>query len=224
MEAATMSEPPAEAELCTGWIADEVAEEFPALRLRWLQIAATPGRSSPGVQQRLAQLSDRFRGMQAVAMRRQPIPWAYRVFYRHVGLDPDAVRTPIEQAAVQRLLHGAFRSRNRVDDALLIGLVETGVPVWALDADAVDGSLGIRSAAAGECLGRGREAQPLAAGRLVVADHRSPMAMLFGAPAAEHRVTPHTTRMRLYSLQVQGVPDIHVEEALYSCVALLGER
>ena len=22
-------------------------------------------------------------------MRQQPIPWAYRVFYRHIGLDPD---------------------------------------------------------------------------------------------------------------------------------------
>ena len=78
-------------------------------------------------------------------MRTQPIPHAYRAFFRQVGVDPDAARIPAEAAAVGRLVHGRFESRDALADALLIALVETGVPVWALDAGVVDsGSLGIR--------------------------------------------------------------------------------
>jgi len=121
-----MTTPGTEAEPAVGLVAPDVADEFPALRLRYLEIAASPGRSSRGVKHRLKDMSSRFRGPQAVAMRQEPIPWAYRVFYRHIGLDPDADRTPVEEAAVQRLIQGAFRSHNRLDDALLIGLVETG--------------------------------------------------------------------------------------------------
>ena len=94
----------------------------------------------------MRELSDRYRGAGVVAMRTQPIPHAYRTFFRQVGVDPDAARIPSEAAAVGRLLKGGFEARDAVADALLIALVETGVPVWALDADVVDcGSLGIRA-------------------------------------------------------------------------------
>ena len=43
-------------------------------------------------------------------MRREPVPSAYRVFYRHIGLDPDVVRTPIEEAMLARMLQGGFSS------------------------------------------------------------------------------------------------------------------
>jgi DNA/RNA-binding domain of Phe-tRNA-synthetase-like protein len=168
-------------------------------------------------------MSSRFRGPQAVAMRQEPIPWAYRVFYRHIGLDPDADRTPVEHAAVQRLIQGAFKSRNRLDDALLIALVETGVPIWALDAATVEGALSIRLTGTGERLGRDAGAA-LVSGRLVVADERSPLAVLFGDLAPDHVVTSHTTRMTLFTVQVQGVPEIHVEEAIYTCVEILTEE
>ena len=46
---------------------------------------------------------------------------------------PTTSRTPVEAAVVDRLLHGGFRSRGLLDDALLLAVVETGVPVWALD-------------------------------------------------------------------------------------------
>jgi DNA/RNA-binding domain of Phe-tRNA-synthetase-like protein len=218
-----MSPPDLDAQLAVGWIADEVAEEFPALRLRFIEVGARPGRSSRGVKQRLKDMSSRFRGPQAVAMRQQPIPWAYRVFYRHIGLDPDADRTPVEEAAVQRLIQGAFRSRNRLDDALLIALVETGVPIWALDAGAVDGKPGIRVTGTAERLGRDPGAPALVSGRLVVADERSPLAVLFGDLAPGHGVTNATTRMLLFTIQVQGVPEIHVEEAVHACVEVLTE-
>jgi len=212
-----------DSELATGRVAGEVAEEFPALRLRYLEVAARPGRSSRGVKQQLRDMSSRFRGPQAVAMRQEPIPWAYRVFYRHIGLDPDADRTPVEEAAVQRLIQGAFRSHNRLDDALLIALMETGVPIWALDAAAVEGPLGIRVTGTGERLGRDARAPALVSGQLVVADERSPLAVLFGELAPGHEVTSATTRMTLFTVQVQGVPEIHVEEAVYACVEALTE-
>ena len=81
---------------------------------------------------------------------------------------------PLEAAVLERLLRGGFKSRNLLDDALTIALVETGVPFWALDSDAVEGELGVRVAGADETLGRGPQALPVPAGRLVVADERSP--------------------------------------------------
>ena len=204
-----------------GWVAEEIRDEFPELRLLFVTVAASSGRSPRGVKQRLRGMSDRFRGSHAVTMRQAPIPWAYRVFYRHVGLDPDAERTPVEAAALDRLIVGAFRSRNLLDDALTISLVETGVPIWALDADRVHGDLGLRLAAPGERLGRDAAAPPVPSGRLVVADHDSPLAVLFGELAPGHGVTPRTRRMTLFTVQVAGVPRIHVEEALFTCVDVL---
>jgi DNA/RNA-binding domain of Phe-tRNA-synthetase-like protein len=157
-------------------------------------------------------------------MRQQPVPWAYRVFFRHIGLDPDVTRTPVEQAAVDRLVAGEFRSKNLLDDALLIAVVETGVPVYALDADTLDGPLGIRTTLAGETLGRAPAAPPVAPGRLAVADAAGPLAILFGDIAPGHGVRAATTRMALLAVRVDGVPEIHVEEALWTCAGVLGAR
>ena len=210
-----MSEPEA------GWVDAEVADEFPELRLFELAVDARPGRTPRSVQERLRYLSSRFRGPQAVAQRQQPVPWAYRVFYRHVGLDPDADRTPAEAAMLDRLMHGGFKSDNLLDDALLVALVETGVPIWALDRGQVDGRLGIRLAGPDERLGRAEGAPPVPPGRLVVADEQGPLAVLFGELAPGHGVTPETQAMRLFSVQVDGVPSIHVEEALWQCADIL---
>lgn len=217
-----LGEPPAgEGEPQVGWVADEIREEFPDLRLLFLTVEASSGRSSRGVKQRLSGMSDRFRGSHAVTMRQAPIPWAYRVFYRHIGLDPDADRTPVEAAALDRLIVGAFRSRNLLDDALTISLVETGVPIWALDADTLRGPISLRVAASGERLGRDATAPSVPVGQMVVADERSPVAVLFGELAPGHGVAMRTHRMTLFTVQVAGVPQIHVEEALFTCVDTL---
>ena len=216
-----MDAPEPDLEPTAGWVAGDVQEEFPELRLLHVTLDASSGRSSDGVKERLRSLSDRFRGAHAVTMRQDPIPWAYRVFYRHVGLDPDADRTPIEAAAVERLLRGRFKPENLLDDALTIALVETGVPVWALDATTLQGSLGVRVASEGERLGRDPAALPVYGGRLVVADEGGPLATLFDSPAPGHGVTKRTRRITLYSLQVANVPSIHVQEALYTCVEVL---
>jgi DNA/RNA-binding domain of Phe-tRNA-synthetase-like protein len=218
-----MSDAGVQAEPVEGWVDEEIREEFPGLRLRFLTVQARAGRTPRGVKHRLKMMSDRFHGAQAVTLRQDPVPWAYRVFYRHIGLDPDAQRTPIEEAAVQRLLRGGFRSENQLDDALLIALMETGVPIWALDASRVEGKLGIRLATAGERLGRSETAPGLPSGRIVIADERSPLAVLFGELAPGHGVTDSTTSMTLFSLQVQGVPEIHVEEALWTCLSVLAD-
>jgi DNA/RNA-binding domain of Phe-tRNA-synthetase-like protein len=203
-----------------GFVEPRVREEFPGLSLAWLTVAPQRRASPRSVKQQLRHLSNRFHGASVVAMRTQPIPRAYRTFYRQVGLDPDATRIPSEEAALGRLLHGGFRSTDLLADALLIALVETGVPVWALDADQVDaGGLGIRISRPGERFG-GVE-QPLAPGRLVVADGQRIHAILFGPVAPGHEAERRTDRVALFTVGVPGVPAIHLEEALWACQAVL---
>lgn len=216
------SDPPGD--LRAGWVQEDVAAEFPQVALLFTTVRASSGRSPRGVRQRLHGLSDRLRGAQAIVMRQAPIPWAYRVFYRHIGIDPDAQRTPIEAAVLERLLRGGFKSRSLLDDALTIALVETGVPFWALDSEAVEGRLGLRAAGADETLGRSPQALPVPPGRLVVADQRTPLAVLFGDVAEGHGVTRHTEHMTLFTVRVTGVPQIHVEEAMFTCLEILQSR
>jgi DNA/RNA-binding domain of Phe-tRNA-synthetase-like protein len=197
-----------------GFVDPAVATELPGLRLSWLSVEGCVGASPRSVKQRLRALSNRYHGASVVAMRTQPIPHAYRAFFRQIGLDPDATRIPSEEVAVARLLQGGLRSEGMPGDALLIALVETGVPVWALDADRVDaGGLGIRLSSAGETFGSPGYA--LAPERLVVADAHRAHALLFGAIAPGHEAGRGTPRMILFAVGVGGVPDIHLEEALW---------
>jgi DNA/RNA-binding domain of Phe-tRNA-synthetase-like protein len=196
-------EPP----LVEGEIAPELAEEWPGLRLASMTFGFVPGPTPPELRARLRLLSDRFRGPQAIALRRQPIPQAYRIFFRHVGLEPDEHRTPVEALALERMQHGGFRSRNLLDDAITIAVMETSVPVWALDAAAVEGGLRLRAAEPGERVPRGR---------LVVACETRPLAVLFDDVDPDAGVTERTREMVLFSVAVPGVPPIHVEEALWT--------
>ncbi len=164
-----------------GWCAVEVEEELPGLRLligEALHTRAQPltGGSPPEVRQRLRELSNRFRGARAVGVRREPVPAAYRVFFRQIGLDPDVVRTPIEAAVLERMLSGGFLPSSLLEDVLLIALLDTGVPVWALDTDRLDGPIGVRASAEGERIGGSPQALGLPAGRLVVADSSAALA------------------------------------------------
>jgi DNA/RNA-binding domain of Phe-tRNA-synthetase-like protein len=194
-----------------------VRDEFPELRLRWIDARVSAPRSPRALRHRLRMLSDRFHGAQAITMRREPVPQAYRVFFRTIGLDPDATRTPIEAAALTRLIEGGFTSHGRLADAMLLGLVETGVPLWGLDVAALDGPLGIREARQGERLGTNEYANDLPPGRLVVADAAAPAAVLFGDVAPSHRPGSETEAVRIFCVQVADVPEIHVQEALWTC-------
>jgi DNA/RNA-binding domain of Phe-tRNA-synthetase-like protein len=207
-----------------GWIDHELALEFPALALATMAVATAAGhrRTDPAVAERLRALSDRFTGRRAVAIRREPVPAAYRAFFRHVGLDPDVQRTPVEAAVLERLVRGGFASRGPLDDALLLAVVETAVPVWAFDDEALDGPLGLRAARRGERLGDGPLASDLPAGRLVVADAARPVAVLFGDVAPSARAGGGCRRVRLVAVRVPGVPAIHAEEALWTAAEVLG--
>ena len=196
-----------------GWVAPELRDELPGLGLRYALVERGSGRSPRELKQRLRELSDRFSGPQAINLRHQPIPWAYRVFYRHIGLDPDEQPTPVEELALERIKHGGFRSRSLLDDALTIAIMESGVALRAFDADKVSGAPGIRSSQPGEEL-EGRPGE-LPSGTLVIADEARPLALLVGATASGRGVVPRTKRTMLCALQVKGVPDIAVEEAIW---------
>jgi DNA/RNA-binding domain of Phe-tRNA-synthetase-like protein len=208
-------------ESVTGWCAREIEQELPGLRLlvaeaRSARARTLDGGSPPAVTARLRELSNRFRGARAVSIRREPVPGAYRVFFRQIGLDPDVVRTPIEAAVMERMLRGGFHPQSLLEDVLLIALLDTGVPVWALDGERVDGQLGIRASEEGESLGRSGDAPTLPGGRLVVADASAALATLFGSSAPAHAPHARTSRLTLFAVQVAGVPTLYAEESLWS--------
>jgi DNA/RNA-binding domain of Phe-tRNA-synthetase-like protein len=205
-------------DLVDGWVEPELAEEFPELSLVHARLDVRPTGSPREVKQRLRMLADRYTGGKVVHMRQDPVPWAYRVFSRQVGIDPDQDRTPVEAVALRRLKHGGLQSENIVDDALTIAIAETGVPLIALDAERVGGELGLRLAGVGEKLGPVR---PLSERQIVVADRSRPVAVVLGDVSEDAGVTPGTGQMILCALGVKGVPRISIEEALWSAAETL---
>jgi DNA/RNA-binding domain of Phe-tRNA-synthetase-like protein len=210
-----MSDPP----LTLGQVEPRLQDEFPALRLVYVTIESGSGRSPESVRARLRTMSNRINGAKAVQLRQEPVPWAYRVFFRQVGIDPDERRTPVEELVLERLRAGGFRSHNLLDDAITIATVETGVPLIAFDADRVDGPLELRLSREGEVLGSA--ARPLSASQIVIADQLRALAVLFADIDPERGVTPSTSRMLLCAIQVAAVPDICVEEALWTCTEVV---
>jgi DNA/RNA-binding domain of Phe-tRNA-synthetase-like protein len=207
-----------ELELSEGWVEAELAEDFPELGLVHAPLEARPRKSPGDVKERLRKLADRYTGGKVIHMRQDAVPWAYRVFSRQIGIDPDTDRTPVEAIAVERLRHGGLASENLVDDALTIAIAETGVPVFVLDADKVVGELGLRLARRGEQL---EGVRPLSERQLVVADDERPVAMVLGEVSHAAGVTRSTERMTLCALRVKGVPPIAVEEALWMAAETL---
>jgi DNA/RNA-binding domain of Phe-tRNA-synthetase-like protein len=196
-----MSEP----EVRPGLVAPELAAEHPGLWLAWTEVEAAPGPTPPELRVRLRAMADRMRGADAIALRRRDVPHAHRVFFRHVGLDPDVVRTPVEAIAVRRMREGGLHPQGLIADALTVATLETGVGVWAFDAAALVGALGLRADG----------------GRLVIADEDGPVAVLFGEVDARAAVTKGTRRIALAAVAVPGVPDVSVHEALWTAWDIL---
>ena len=184
-----------------------------------VEVDGRPGRSPEPVRRRLRDLSDRLFGAEAIRLRGRPIPWAYRVFYRQIGLDPDRDRTPVEQLVLDRLQDGGFRSRGLPADALTIATIETGVALRCFDADQLVGELCIRDAAPGERL-PGRSAE-LATGTLTIADESGPVGLLFGATGAGRAVERESRRIAIAAVGVGAVPAIAIDEALWIAAATL---
>ncbi len=210
-----------ELELRRGWVGEELAAEFPGLGLVHVTVPARMGRSPAAVRERLKAMSDRFTGPKAVHLRQQPVPWAYRVFFRQVGVDPDHTRTPAEAAALERMRAGTFASQNLLDDAIVIATVETGVALLAYDAARMDGAIGLRLGVAGERLGG--DGRDLRGGEIVVADEACAVAVLFGDTAEGRGVHPDTEEVLLAAVRVKGVPEVSLEEALWIAAETLAE-
>jgi DNA/RNA-binding domain of Phe-tRNA-synthetase-like protein len=187
-----------EPEVRRGHVAAAVAAEHPGLWLAWTEVAAAPGPSPRELRGRLRALADRMHGAQAIALRSRDVPHAYRVFFRHVGLDPDVDRTPVEAVALRRMADGGLKSYGLIDDALTVAVLETGVGLAALDADRLTGAPALREAD----------------GRLVIADDEGTLAALFGDPVRA-AVDRGTRRLALVAVAVPNVPDVFVEEALW---------
>ena len=198
---------PGDPEPLAGEVDAAVAEEFPELRLWTLDVAGAGflEGSPDGVRQQLSDLSDKVRGAQAVALRTKPIPHAYRVFFRHIGLDPDEHRIPVEELVVERLKAGGFRPESRIYDAITVAVMETQVPVWAIDRARVDGPMRVG----------------LDGGRLAMFGGSNYLSALFAPVRPEFLVHPETTEVTLFSLTVPGVPALHVEEAFWLVVEAL---
>jgi hypothetical protein len=184
-----------------GSVDPAIAAELPGLGLAYATVALSGDphrRSPPELRERLRALSDRHRGAQAIALRSRAIPHAYRVLFRHLGIEPDARRIPVEELVVGRLLAGVYESRGLLADALAIATVETEVGVWA-----VAGERELRLA--------------LDAGRVVVADAEGVVAELFEPVAVDREARVLT----LWAIVAPGVPWMAVEEALWTASELL---
>jgi len=210
---------PPDPELQAGWVDVELAEELPGLALWSTRVQATARKSPASVRKRLRTLAGRITGGHVVHMRQDPVPWAYRVLWRQVGLDPDVERPPAERLAVERLRAGEIPSLNLLDDALTIATLETGVPVIAFDSAAVGDQLGMRLSIGAEPLGG--SGRPLRSRQIVVADEHRALATMIGEVAPERGVTKRTTAMVLASVQAANVPLISVEEAMWTVVETL---
>ena len=122
LEAAGVSTEPLPAE---GWVADEVAEEFPELRL--LQLPSRRGRAA-----RPPEIRDRLGSCPTASAAPRRSPCASSRSRRPTGSSSaTSGSTPTradadEAAALERLVRAASRSENLLDDALLVALIETG--------------------------------------------------------------------------------------------------
>jgi DNA/RNA-binding domain of Phe-tRNA-synthetase-like protein len=194
-------------ELRRGLVAPPVAAEHPGLRLAWTEVAVSPGRTPAELRERLRAMADRMHGAQAIELRRREVPHLHRVFFRQVGLDPDVVRTPVEAIVLRRMSEGGLRPQGLIEDALTVATLETGVGVWAFDADLVVGALEVRED-----------------GRLVVADEAGRLSVLFDDPLPRAAVGRHTRRVALVAVAVPGVPEVFVEEALWIAADIVTGR
>lgn len=185
-----------------GLVSPAVAEEHPALWLAWTEVETVGGPTPRELRERLRRMADRVHGAEAIALRQREVPHAYRVFFRHVGLDPDAVRTPVEAVILRRMTEGGLRPQGLVADALTVAVLETGVSVQAFDG----------------LVGAPRVEE--AGGRLVLADEQGTLGVLFGE-AERAAVSKSSRRVALVAIVPPGVADLFVQEALWTAWDIL---
>ena len=140
-------------ELRRSAVEGSLREEFPELALWTAEVGARTGDSPPAVRRRLGDTARRLTATAAIGGRGESTPWTYRVFARRLGVDPDEPQSAVEAAALRKGTGEPSRSAGLLEDALLIAVAQTGVPVLAFDVDALDGELWLRRARTGEQAG-----------------------------------------------------------------------
>jgi DNA/RNA-binding domain of Phe-tRNA-synthetase-like protein len=201
---ATAGEPPRES-LRRAPVLGALRGELPELALWTAEVTAKPAKSPTAVRRRLKQLAN------ATGTARESAPWAYRVLLRQLGVDPAEVRGLAERLALRPDELQGQGTAGLPGDALAIATLETGVPLLAFDAAKLHGDLALRRARPGEAFD----------GRVVIADERSPVAALFGETTAAVIPSAKTKRIALAALQAKGVPDLSVEEALWTAIEIM---
>src|SRR5919201_1982194 len=140
---------------------------------------------------------------------REWAPGASRVLAPQLRVNPPPLDEPLESAGLPK-------------DALALATRQTGVPLVAFDAARMDGSLALRKARAGERLGQ--TGPELEEGQVVMADRRTPVALVLGKCATDSEVSADTERIVIATIQAKGVPTLAVEEALWTAIEVLRER
>ncbi len=204
-----------------GWVDPALEAEFPGLALM-TRGCPGPVAADPGVTERLDAVASRVRGRTAVEMRRETVPAAYRAFYRQVGLEPDVEMTPVEAAIGRRLFDGGVKARGPLQSALELAVLETSAPVYALEAGALEGSPGIRPAAAEEEVAGAEGFPERSPGRLVVADEAGPLCWLFGEAHGRGAASVSSPALMLVTVGVPGVSPMVLDEALDIASGALG--
>ena len=181
---------------------------------RWHGAAGDAARRAPPPRG-LRALSDRYRGATVIAMRTHPIPRAYRTFYRQIGLDPDRADPVASGRRSTVCFTASFARADLIADALLVARARDR---RARLGAGRRGGRRHRPRHPGES---GRRPAGTGAGWLrwpAVARRRRPTrvhAPLFGTPLPGHGSGAVGGDRALYAVGVAGVPQIHVEEALW---------
>ena len=195
-------------------VANDLRAQLPGLALWTTTATLRDGPATPAfVRARIQQAREGVRTAEATGVPGESAPWAYRVAMRQLGTDPDDRLAIVEQAVLQRTQ--LLPELGMPGDALMAASLEAGVPVRAFDAAVLDGSLALRMAAEGD--------GEFAPGP-VVADLRRAVAPLFGDPIADAAAGLESERLVLAAVQVRGVSDLAVQQALWLAAELIEGR
>ena len=205
-----------------GWVAPHIAAEFPGLGIAWVEVDCRPGQepragASPPPRP-LRPLLRRPRDPHARTADSLGLPGLLSPDRPRPGPDPDAGRAAGPRSPPRRCLQEPGASRRRADDR---DRGDRGRRARLSTPSASSGGLCIRDSAPGESL-PGRPGE-LAQGTLAIADERGPVGPSLRATAEGCGVEAGTRRrLTIAAVQVKGVPQIAVDEALWMAAATLG--
>ncbi len=150
---------------------------------------------------------------------------AYRDFFWSVGIDPTKTR-PASEALVRRLISGGrLPSINAAVDAYNLASAESGVPIAAFDADALEGGLTMRFALEGEMFAGIGMKEPIALkpNQVILTDAKKIVAIYPYRDSDGTKTTTATKNIRIVSCGVPGISKNRILEAYGKCAQYLKE-